>query len=142
MKAQKALETLSHLIADAYPQIVLCPLDEEQALLLQAGKQSTADFFLVCRQVFGTNMNSAFQKVCIRVVDDCERLYDAFHASPAMQDHTALIRSASEQFAAIQLLAQYAPVDSLYEKAALSNYALCAGSCYRDLQNQYKKQQT
>lgn len=134
MKTQKALEMLSNLIADAYPQLVLCPLEEEQALLLSAGRQSPESFFEACRLVFGLNQNKAFETVCIHVTESCESLLYALQHDMDGNSADSLIASAEKQVAAIGFLAEHAPMDSISDQAILYSLVSSARLCLKSIQ--------
>ena len=139
MKARKALETLSELIVDIYPQIILCPLDEEQALLLNAGRQSPENFFEACRLVFGLNMNRAFETACIHVTESCEFLLYALQHDIAENHADNLIGFVESQVAAIEFLAEHAPISSISDQAMLFSRVSCAQLCLKSLQTYCRK---
>ncbi|MDY4542511.1 MAG: hypothetical protein SPD88_06925 [Candidatus Ventricola sp.] len=134
MKNQKVLELLSRLIADAYSQIVLCPLEEEQALLLSTGRQSPESFFEACRLVFGLNQNKAFETVCIHVTESCEFLLYTLQHGMAGNSADSLIASAENQVAAIGFLAEHAPMDSFSDQAMLCSLLSPARLCLKSIQ--------
>ena len=134
MKNQKVLELLSRLIADAYSQIVLCPLEEEQALLLSTGRQSPESFFEACRLVFGLNQNKAFETVCIHVTESCEFLLYTLQHDMAGNSADSLIASAENQVAAIGFLAEHAPMDSISDQAMLCSLLSSARLCLKSTQ--------
>ena len=134
MKNQKVLELLSRLIADAYSQIVLCPLEEEQALLLSTGRQSPESFFEACRLVFGLNQNKAFETVCIHVTESCESLLYALQHGMAGDSADSMIAFAENQVAAIGFLAEHAPMDSISDQAMLCSLLSSARLCLKSIQ--------
>ncbi|MBQ8616876.1 MAG: hypothetical protein IJ418_05110 [Clostridia bacterium] len=131
------LRSAARLLAYIYNDIMLCPLSEEHDLLLNAGNQSAEDLFDACRCIFGSNMNTAFQKACVFMSNYCDSLLE--HADDLFQESNAdiIIADTDTNIAAVEYLAEHAPIDSIAEKAILDSLAYHSRLCYNQLLKRY-----
>lgn len=132
------LQSAAELLAYIYNDIMLCPLSQEHDLILHAGNQSDEDLFDVCHCVFGSNMSIALRKACTYISNYCDSLLE--HADELFQESHAdiIMDNAGMHIAAVEYLAQYAPVDSIEEKAVLDSLAYHSRSCYNHLCKRYR----
>lgn len=138
MRNDSVLQSAANLLAFIYNDLILYPLPEEHDLLKNAGNESAELLFYACRSVFGSNMKTAFYKVCVYVANYCESLFD--HDDELFHDSNAeiIIDAANKNIAAIEYLAAYAPVDSIEERAIMDSLAYQSRSCYNHLLKRYR----
>jgi len=138
MPKNSVLRSVTEILAYIYDDIVLCPLSEERALLLTAGNESAESLLNTCHQVFGANIGIAIRKACIYMVNDCDSLIE--HADELFQENNAdiIICNASENVTAVEYLAEHVSVDSIEERAFLSNLAQHSRFIYNHLYKRYR----
>lgn len=138
MLIDSVLRSAAQLLAYIYNEIMLCPLSEEYELLLRAGNQSAEDLFDACRCVFGSNMNTAFLKTCVYMTNYCDSLFE--HADELFQESNVdiIMDHTDVNVAAIEYLAEHAPIDSIEEKARLYNLSYHSRFCYKQLRKRYR----
>lgn len=138
MPNDPVLRSAAELLAYIYDDIFLCPLSEERELLLSAGGKSAEAFFDICQSVFGVNTNIAFRKICVYMANYCDSLLD--HADELFQESnvSTIIDNTNVNIAAVEYIAQYAPIDSIEEKACLDSLADHSRFCYNHLKKRYR----
>ena len=138
MSTNAVLRSAAELLSYIYDEIVLCPLPEERELLLSAGNESPETFFHVCRLVLGTNMSIAFRRICIYTSNYCDSLLEHFNEWSQQSDADIIIDTANLKVAAVEYLAQYAPIDFIEEKANLDSLAYQSRCCYNQVLKRYR----